>query len=285
MDKDGNAYVTGATNSDNFPATAGAFDGDCGTDGDNVCDFDPKSSSQPATDAFVTKFDAVGGMAYSSYLGGSDWDSGFGVAVGGDGAAYLIGWTNSSDFPSTMNAFQEAAGGKCGRNICTTAFVSKFDTGGSDLIYSTYLGGKGSEYGYGIAVDGAGNAFVTGMTTSSQDFPTKNSFQSGSRGYSDAFVAKLNSAGNDLVFSTYLGGSGDDVGQGIAVDAGGNVYVAGDTRSSDFPTTPGAFDTSYNGGDDAFVVKISDAVAPPPDDGGGGGKGGGKPCNPKKEAC
>lgn len=284
VDSLGNAFVAGSTNSDNFPTTAGGFDGDCGADGDNVCDFDAKSSSQPATDAFVTKFDAAGAMVYSSYLGGSDWDAGFGVAVDGAGAAYLIGWTNSRDFPSTMNAFQEAAGGKCGRKICTTAFVTKFDADGGDLIYSTYLGGKGGEYGYGISVDGAGNAFVTGMTASS-GFPTRNAFQSDSGGGWDAFVATLNPAGEDLVFSTYLGGGGDDVGQGIAVDGAGNIYVAGDTRSTDFPTAPVAFDTSYNGGDDAFVVKISEASSPgPPEDPeSGGGKG--KPCNPRKEDC
>ena len=162
--------------------------------------------------------------------------------------------------------------------------MTKLNPDGSEFVYSTYLGGAGSDQGAAVAVDSAGNAYVVG-TTDSTDFPTtENAFQWTFGGGSDAFVIKLNDLGNALVYSSYLGGSDGDSGEGIAVDADGNAYVVGYSYSSDFPTTGDSYQQFLGGGVDAFVVKVPDA-APEEPEGSGGGKGGGKPCNPKKATC
>ena len=244
VDFAGNAYVTGSTNSTNFP-TANAFQ--------------PVLAGQ--RDAFVTKLNPAGSaLIYSTYLGGSGLDFGFGIAVDSSGNAYVTGSTNSTDFP-TANAFQAM-------NIGNDAFVTKLNSAGSALLYSTFLGGSGSDGATGIAVDSSGNAYVTG-STSSTDFPTANAFQAAYGGdLSDAFVTKLNATGSALVYSTYLGGrgSGDngDSGQAIAVDSSGNAYVTGYTDSGDFPTV-NAFQpvyhccTGYEYMGDAFVTKLNAA--------------------------
>ena len=174
------------------------------------------------------------------------------------GNAYVTGGTSSTNFPTTPGAFQTAGGG---------AFVTKVSPTGTGLAYSTRLGGvSGGDGGQGVAVDAAGNAYVTGGTDST-DFPTTaNAFQPAyGGGPEDAFVAKLNPTGSALSYSTYLGGSGDDIGYGIALDTlpNPNAYVVGYTNSTDFPTTPRAFQTTVDGGFDAFVVKIADIVLPP----------------------
>jgi hypothetical protein len=183
-----------------------------------------------------------------TYLGGSGADRGFGIAVDSAGNAYVTGWTHSHDFP-TINALQTTGG----------AFVAKLIADGSALVYSTYLGGSYFDYGYGIAVDTAGNAYVTG-NTGSPDFPTVNALQPtlGGSGALNAFVAKLSADGSALVYSTYLGGSGTDSGNGIAVDAAGNAYVAGQTSSSDFPTANPLQPTLRSvSGYDAFLAELS----------------------------
>src|SRR6266404_2069098 len=203
----------------------------------------------------VAKYDArrplyIDPLIYSTYLGGSSDDVGFGIAVDSVGNTYVTGRTSSADFP-TMNPLQPTfAGGPY------DVFVTKLSATGSALVYSTYLGGSGDEFGYGIAVDGAGNAYVTGWTTST-DFPTINPFQPTYGGNSDAFVAKINPAGSALVYSSYLGGSGNDGGDSIAVDSAGNVYVTGSASSTNFPTVSPLQPTYGGGNSDAFVAKIN----------------------------
>src|SRR5437899_3019675 len=184
-------------------------------------------------------------LFYSTYLGGSGDDIGNSIAVDAAGNAYVTGQIQSTNFPTTLGAFQTTSSG--GADI----FATKLDPTGSGLVYSTYLGGSGFDAGLGIAVDAAGNAYVTGGTFST-DFPTTlGAFQTTSSGGNDAFVTKLNPTGSALLYSTYLRGA---FGESIAVDAAGNAYVAGIARPTDFPTTLGAFQTAGGG---AFVTKVS----------------------------
>jgi hypothetical protein len=238
VDTAGNAYVTGDTVSTAFPTTPGAFQRTLG------------SSHGP--NAFITKLNAAAtALVYSTYLGGSGYDQGFGIAVDAAGNAYVTGSGFSTDFPITPGAFQRTLGGSF------DAFVTKLNATGTALVYSTYLGGSGTDFGFGIAVDGAGNAYVTGATTST-DFPTTSgAFQRTLGGSWGAFVAKVNDMGTALVYSTYLGGSNYEEAHGIAVDAAGNAYVTGLTQSRNFPTTPGAFQRTMSGLESAFVAKIA----------------------------
>ena len=245
VDSAGNATVTGYTWADNFPAVNARYPAFGG-----------------GSDAFVTKFNASGSQVlYSTYLGGNIFDYGLGIAVDSAGNATVTGYTYSSDFP-TVNAKYPAVRGS------VDAFVTKFNATGSQVLYSTYLGGSGESHGVGIAVDSAGNAYVTGYTYSS-DFPTVNAKYPTLRGPIDAFVTKFNASGSQVLYSTYLGGKFDDFGFGIAVDSAGNAYVTGNTVSSDFPTHANdvsivSYDSSYNGGGDAFVAKITDSTPPQP---------------------
>jgi hypothetical protein len=240
VDGNGSACVTGYTFSSNFPTE------------------NPLQAYQGPTgysDAFVTRFSNSGnGLIFSTYLGGDSADCGEGIAVDRSGNVHVTGQTGSSDFP-TLNPYQTTYQG--GGNYWGDAFVTKLSMYGDGLIYSTYLGGEGYDYGSSIAVDSSGNAYVTGRTESSS-FPIMNPYQAAFQGgYDDAFVTKLSSSGNNLIYSTYLGGGGADQGYGIAIDGGGNIYVAGYTGSSDFPTA-NPFQT-YQGGEDAFVAKLSSA--------------------------
>ena len=188
-------------------------------------------------------------LAYSTYLGGNDDDEGFSIAVDKKGQTYVTGLTASVDFP-VRNAFQATEVG--GLDV----FVTKLDRDGDRLIYSTYLGGSGDDQARDIAIDRQGNAYITG-TTDSFDFPTKNPIQSSLGGGDDAFVAKLNPQGDGLIYSTYLGGSDGEFGTGIAVDDRGQAYVTGITTSANFPTTIEAFQSTFQGGQDAYVSKLS----------------------------
>ena len=189
-------------------------------------------------------------LRYSTYLGGSVGDIGFGIAADAAGNAYVTGYTTSPNFPTTNPLAGTYAGD-------ADAFVTKLNAAGTAVVYSTYLGGSGGDYGQGIAVDAAGNAYVAGYTTS-PNFPTMNPFQASLDGGYDVFVTKLNALGNGLVYSTYLGGSGVDYGNGIAVDPEGNAYVTGSTDSTDFPTQ-NPFQATAGGGYDAFVTKLNTA--------------------------
>ena len=237
VDAAGNAYVTGRTVSPDFPTTAGAF----------------QTTYGDGQDAFVTQLDAAGStLVYSTYLGGDRYDEGNAIAVDPAGNAYVSGLTQSFNFPTTAGAFQTRGVG--GSN----AFVAKLDPAGSALVYCTYLGGSGGTGGGSLAVDASGNVYMEGGTDSI-DFPTTTgAFQTTyGGGISDGFVAKLDPAGSALVYSTYLGGSGEDSTTGLAIDAGGNAYVTGLTDSTNLPTTMGALQTIYGGGiNDAFVAKL-----------------------------
>ena len=192
-------------------------------------------------------------LEYSTYLGGTGDDSSNNIAVDSSGNAYLTGFTNSIDFPVTPGAFQTVYGG----GIFDT-YVTKLNPTGTAPVYSTYLGGTDDDEGSGIAVDSAGNAYLTGITDS-LNFPvTPGAFQTlYGGGIFDAYVTKLNPTGTALVYSTYLGGTDDDEGFGIALDSAGNAYLTGVTSSTDFPVTAGAFQTIYGGGlKDGFVAKF-----------------------------
>ena len=249
VDAGGNAYVVGTTQSPNFPTRPGSFrrTGAAGNFGD----------------VFVTKLNAAGtALVYSTFLGGGNFDFGRGIAIDSAGNAYVTGQTKSSNFPTTGGAFDRTFNvdtcPRCGVDQYD-AFVTKLNASGSALVYSTFLGGFDIDDGLGIAVDAAGNAYVTGET-GSQNFPTTSAaFDRTRNGAFDAFVTKLNAAGSALVYSTYLGATNVEFGSRIAVDAGGSAYVVGSTSSSDFPTTAGAFDTTANGAFDVFVTKLNAA--------------------------
>jgi hypothetical protein len=185
-------------------------------------------------------------MTYSTLVGAADFNAANAIAVDSAGAAYIAGYTDSHVLP-TANPAQNFNAGS------VSVFVAKLNPSGSSLEYCTYMGGSGDDRAYGIAVDSTGAAYVAGSTTS-PDFPTKNAEQSGLQGSSDAFVFKLNPLGDMLVFSTFLGGSGVEIANGIAVDAAGNSYIVGDTTSLNFPAT--GYQTVNHGSKDAFVAKL-----------------------------
>lgn len=236
----GNAYVVGVTFTDDFPTTPGAF-----------------QTVRSGNDGFVTKLSPDGStFVYSTYISGANCQ---GVAVDSSGSAYITGYA-AIDFPTTAGAFETSLRGGF------DAFVTKLSPDGSSLVYSTILGGSFDDFGYDIAIDAGGNAYVTGNTSyrapGPGDFPTVNAFQPAyGGGTQDAFVTKVNPTGTALVYSTYLGGGAilnatEDWGEGIAVDAAGSAYVTGATYSPDFPTTAGAYDQS-RAGLDAFITKFS----------------------------
>jgi len=187
-------------------------------------------------------------LVYSTYLGGSDWDWGYGIAVDGSGNVYLTGLTDSTDFPTQAPFQPNNAGG-------LDAFVTKIHPSGDTLVYSTYLGGSYLDYGYGIAVEGSGSVYLTG-STGSTDFPTQAPLQPNNAGSEDAFVTKISPSGDALLYSSYLGGSDWDRGYDIAVDGSGNAYLTGPTYSTDFPTQA-PLQPNNAGEVDAFVTKIN----------------------------
>jgi len=227
-DTSGNLYMTGSTTSTNLPVTNG-------------------TTRQGTQDAYVVKFNASGGLVWCTYLGGSASDTPLGIAVDPAGNVYVEGRTVSTDFP-LASAFQSV------RNGASDAFVTKLDSNGA-LVYSTYLGGSADEYGLTIGVDASGSAVVAGATSSS-NFPTVNAFQSTWRGANDGFVAKLNVSGNGLIYSSYMGGSGQDYVNKVTVLADGETFTAGDTSSTNLPVYQ-ALQPQNAGAVDGFVARIS----------------------------
>jgi photosystem II stability/assembly factor-like uncharacterized protein len=235
IDTAGNAYVTGITNSSDFPVTAGAY----------------QNRRNGNNDVFALKLNASGSrLIYSTYIGGSgDGEYSAGIAIDSTGNAYIVGRSDSNNFPLTPGALDT-------KFEFGEAFITKLNETGSALVYSTFLGGNGSDNATGIAIDAAGNAYVAGATYSS-DFPLSHPLQREPGGQSDAFIAKIDAKGKTLVYSTYLGGDSYDLGGGIAVDDDGNAYVTGDTNSSNFPTTQDVLQNSLSGSTDVFVAKLS----------------------------
>ncbi len=229
----GEAYVVGYTQSTNFP-TLNPYQA---------------SKSGGSSDVFVSKLSSPGSsLIYSTYLGGSGMDEGYGITLGTGGEAYVAGYTQSSNFP-TLNPYQASYGGGS-----YDVFVSTLSSSGSSLIYSTYLGGSADDCGTGIILGTSGEAYVDGYTASA-NFPTLNPCQASNSGWSDVFVSRLSSSGSSLIYSTYLGGSGTDYGRGITVGLGGEAYVAGNT-GADFPTL-NPYQASNSGSDDVFVSRLS----------------------------
>jgi len=235
VDASGNAYVTGNTTANDFPIVNGL------------------KTTVSSSDAFITKLNPSGsGLLFSTLVGGTNDDFGNGIAVDSNGNIAIAGSTFSTDFP-TVNAIKPAASLIHG---CATGFVTRLDPSAPSYVFSTYLGGSSCDAANGVAVDPSGNVYVVGQTNSS-DFPTANAFQDtvGSSIARDAFVTKFTTTGA-LAYSTYLGGSVDDLGFAIAVDASGNAYVTGTTESSNFPTL-NPIQTANNFGGNAFVTKLN----------------------------
>lgn len=269
VDETGNAYIVGATTSDDFPTTAAGFQRRLAGKG---------PGEYALGDCFVVKLNNTGAaLQYSTYLGGTQSDMCSAVAVDKAGNAYLAGVTASSGFPVSETAYQRIfrGGGEQPNLAASDAFVTKMNAAGSALVYSTFLGGGVDDAATGIAIDATGNAYVSGFT-SSGNFPVSAGAPQRTYGgaggsdtviFGDAFIAKVNPGGTGLVYSTVLGGRQDDVAYGIAIDAQGNAYVAGNTLSTNFPVTDGAYQRTYAGfagtaltaAGDAFVTKINAA--------------------------
>jgi fibronectin type 3 domain-containing protein len=237
VDGSGYAYVTGWTMSADFPVS-GAL----------------QAALAGGQNAFVAKLNPAGVLVYSSYLGGSGFDRGNAIAVDSGGSVTVVGDTTSADFPLS-NPIQSSLSGQ------TNVFITRLSPAGDSLVYSTYLGGSGSDHGAGVALDGTGAAYLTGGTTS-MNFPVVSAFQPASGGNQDAFVAKIASTGSSLLYSTYLGGSGGTVGfpetgSAIAVDSDGNAYVTGTTSSPNFPLANALFSSSVGVGIHAYVSELN----------------------------
>jgi hypothetical protein len=247
LDPNGSAYVTGTTNTYNFPFTPGAY-------------LTSNSTQQDGTIGFVTKFSGAGSLDYSTYLYGSSGNPiGIGaIAVDGSGAAYIAGTVISDGtFPITSTTICDPGVYGFG---CSYTFVTKFDPTASTLMYSTFLGPNNYASPQSIALDSNDNAYVLANTVSA-DFGTNNGIEGYTNG-DDLLLVEIDASATTELFATYLGGNGNDFGNGIALDANGNIYVAGSTNSADFPVTQGALQNILGGNSDAFLLKIGPTSTP-----------------------
>ncbi len=253
VDSFGDAYIAGRSASGaGYPTTANAVQATsslcCGLSSAIVSELSPDGAT----------------LLYSTYLGGSGDTYANGIALDGQGNAYVTGYTASSTFPTTSGAYQTSySGGACASLPCYDGFVTELDTTNGGLVYSTYLGPSGTTYAYGIALDGRGNIYVSGVTTSTRFPTTPGAYQTQNHGGYDAFVVEFDGGSDTLLYGTYLGGSGVDWAFGIALDDVGNIYVTGMTNSPDFPTA-NAVQTAYGGGGpytwgDAFITELNAA--------------------------
>lgn len=254
VDASGNAYIVGQTLSLNFPFTPGALQTKCGGGTGKTC---------PGGDIFISEINSQGnGLVYSTYLGGNNADQGNSIALDANNNAYITGFTQSTHFPVTHGAFQTT----CQCSIRSVAFVTELNPSGTALVYSSYLGGSFSDIGYSIALDSSNNAYLTGLTHSSNFPVTPGAFQTTLQADTSAWVAKMNPTGTALIYSTFLGGDTaattecEACGTSIAVDSSGDAYVCGLTAEQNFPTTPGAYQTAFIGatnGHDAFITELN----------------------------
>ncbi len=236
LDASDNAYITGETQSNNYDITTGAF----------------QTTSDGVTEAFITKLNSNGtALLYSTYIGGGGSDFGSHIAIDASDNAYITGRTYSTDYDITTGAFQTTSNGSA------DVFVTKLNSTGAALLYSTYIGGSGLDNGKAVALDASGNAYITGATKSTDYDITTGAFQTTNGGEYDVFVTKLNSTGTALLYSTYIGGGSDDYGSGVALDASGNANITGYTESTDYDITTGAFQTTFEGNYDVLVTKLN----------------------------
>jgi hypothetical protein len=234
IDVNGNAFIAGNTLSTNYPVTSGAYD----------------VSHNGNNDVFVTKLNATGSaLIYSTFIGGSNDDFGYSIVIDKIGNGFITGNTLSSNYPTTTGAYDISYNGNY------DLFVTKLDISGSDLVYSTFIGGSSDDKGLSIAIDTNGNSFITGYTSSGSYPTTTGAFDVSYNGSYDAFVSKLNATGSSLLYSTFIGGGNDDRGASIAIDIRGNAFITGYAASC--PTTTGAYDVSNNGSFDVFVSKLN----------------------------
>jgi len=232
VDSAGDPYIAGFTASQNLPTASPEQNFNAGSN-----------------DVFIAKFNPNGsGLVYCTYLGGSADDRAYALAVDSSGNAIVAGYTTSSNFPLRSPIQSNLKGAR-------NAFVTKLGPAGNTLLFSTYMGGSGSDTAYGVALDSSGNVYVTGDTTS-QNFPASN-FQKTNHGSQNAFVVKISSTGSALLYGTYLGGASIDHGAAVGVDGAGAAYVTGSTYSANFPVSSGAYQRTLAGGQDAFVAKLS----------------------------
>ncbi len=243
-DGNGGVIITGYTGSDDYPTSSSAYD----------------RTYNGSNDCFVTRFNSSGtAMVYSTYLGGSNVEWGLGIASDSVGGAFVTGWTNSTDFPTTVGAYDTSFNGG------DDCFITHLNSTGSQLLYSTYLGGSGNDGGVQVITADSGSVIVTG-STHSIDFPISlNAFDTSYNGGSssgDGFVTRINSTGSQVINSTFLGGSADDDGWSLLTDSTDGVIVAGNTSSLNFPTSFGAYCTAYNGGiRDGYVAHLNNSFS------------------------